>query len=86
MGKYRIIEVKEPSLARNTNGVAGFVPDVTYEITYRIEELCVTKNKWTRKEYEEWRQMSGWFETIERAEATIKFYKAERTETVIKEL
>jgi hypothetical protein len=86
MDKYRIIEVKEPAFTRNTNGVAGFTPDVTYDISYCIEKLYVTKNKWTRQEYKEWRKVSGWFESVKQAEAMIKFYKAERTETVVKEL
>jgi hypothetical protein len=86
MEKYRIMEVKEPAFTRNTKGVAKYTPDITFDITYRIEELYVTKNKWTGKEYKEWRQMSGWFKTIKQAEAMIKFHKAERTETVVKEL
>jgi hypothetical protein len=86
MEKYRIIEVKEPKLTRNTNGEVGFVPDVTYDITYRIEELYVTKNKWTRQEHKEWRQKVGRFRSIKETEAMIKFHKAEKTETVVKEL
>jgi hypothetical protein len=83
---YRIIELKEPRLTRNTNGEVGFVPDITYDTSYYIEELYVTKNKWTRQEHKEWRQKIGRFGSIKEAEAMIKFHKAERTETVVKEL
>ena len=86
MKKYRIIELKEPKLTRNTNRVAEFVPDIIFDISYYIEELYITKNKWTHQENKEWRQMNGWFETIKQAEAMIKFHQEEITKIVVKEI
>jgi hypothetical protein len=85
MDRYRIIEVKDPTFTKNTNNVAGFIPDITYDVSYYIDKLYVTKNKWTRQEHEEWRKVSGWYDSVKQAEAMIKLYQAERMETVVKE-
>jgi hypothetical protein len=91
MERYRIIETKVPVLSENTKGIANWIPEIEYELTYHVEELVIEKFFWLT--FKSWIEVQFYrvygttegtrFTSIEKAQKHIEFREEEIKKSIV---
>jgi hypothetical protein len=88
MKNYRIIEIKIPKLTKNEDAIVGFIPEIIYKVTYRIEY----NKKMFFGLFDNWIDLRFWdgyayrieFSSLMEAEKWIEFREEIQKSTIVK--